>query len=274
MATALRMPQHIRGRLHLMAPWIPPSQMSSFGPHPEPVPSGSMPYSQKILRALPTSFLRAANASFMSANSASITNRLPKSPKRKRRSAVGVGAEIPIGNGHSSRQDINGVQPLASSMASVSQDDRRNKGLDMDHEEAPVSRDDQRDDEERRRDYNERLTYGIWEAATANANPAVDLVTCLERRQVIGFRYVDIVRAVVIHHGSKDTRVPVENVKWLGRLMKRCEVRVLDGEGHGLMASASVMGAILTEVAKEWEDWSIITQGKREVRSRKDVPRT
>ncbi|KAL9624814.1 MAG: hypothetical protein Q9160_000860 [Pyrenula sp. 1 TL-2023] len=273
MATALRMPQHIRGRLHLMAPWIPPSQMSSFGPHPEPVPSGSMPYSQKILRALPTSFLRAANASFMSANSASITNRLPKSPRRKRRSAAGVSGDIPTSNGNLARHDADAVQPLASSMAGVSQDDRRNKGLNMTSGETPLSKDDQRDEEERRRNYNERLTYGIWEAATANANPAVDLVTCLERRQAIGFRYVDIVRAVVIHHGSKDTRVPVENVKWLGRLMKRCEVRVLDGEGHGLMASASVMGAILTEVAKEWEDWSIITQGKREIRSRKDAYR-
>jgi pimeloyl-ACP methyl ester carboxylesterase len=55
-------------------------------------------------------------------------------------------------------------------------------------------------------------------------------------------RYVDINRAVVIHHGSRDTRVPVENVKWLGKLMRRCEVRILVGEGHGLMANAGVMG--------------------------------
>ncbi len=66
---------------------------------------------------------------------------------------------------------------------------------------------------------------------------------CLERRHTIGFRYVDITRPVVIHHGSRDTRVPVENVKWLGKTMRRCEVRVLEGEGHGLMASAAVMAA-------------------------------
>jgi len=72
---------------------------------------------------------------------------------------------------------------------------------------------------------------------------------------------VDVTRAVVIHHGAKDTRVPVENVRWLGKMMRRCEVRVLEGEGHGLMASAGVMGGVLTEMAGEWEDWNRVTKG-------------
>jgi len=58
----------------------------------------------------------------------------------------------------------------------------------------------------------------------------------------------------VLHHGSKDTRVPLENVKWLGRNMPRAEVRVLEGEGHGLMAVAGVMGGVLMEVSREWEE--------------------
>jgi len=107
--------------------------------------------------------------------------------------------------------------------------------------------------------YDTRLTHAIWDLATSGANPAVDLLVCLERRHTIGFRYVDITRAVVIHHGSKDTRVPVENVRWLGKTMRRCEVRVLEGEGHGLMASAAVMGGVLMEIAREWEDWMKIT---------------
>lgn len=118
-------------------------------------------------------------------------------------------------------------------------------------------------EKERQATYDTRLTHAIWDLATTNANPAVDLLVCLERRQTIGFRYVDINRAVVIHHGSRDTRVPVENVKWLGKLMRRCEVRILEGEGHGLMASAGVMGSVLMEVAKEWEDWMRVVQGKR-----------
>lgn len=104
-------------------------------------------------------------------------------------------------------------------------------------------------EKERQMSYDERLTHAIWTLSTRNANPAVDLLVCLERNRPVGFRYVDITRDVVIHHGTKDTRVPVENVRWLGKTMKVCEVRVLPNEGHGLMASAMVMGGVLDEIA-------------------------
>lgn len=115
---------------------------------------------------------------------------------------------------------------------------------------------------ERQRAFDERLTFAIWDRATAHANPATDLIVCLETKQTIGFRYEDINRPVVIHHGSKDSRVPVDNVRWLGKLMRKCEVRILEGEQHGLMASAQVMGNVLTEMASDWEDWTNITTGK------------
>lgn len=108
--------------------------------------------------------------------------------------------------------------------------------------------------------YDERLTFAIWDRATAGANPATDLMVCLETKQPIGFRYEDINRPVVIHHGSKDSRVPVDNVRWLGKLMRKCEVRVLDGEQHGLMASARVMGNVLAEIAGEWGDWDAVVR--------------
>lgn len=117
-------------------------------------------------------------------------------------------------------------------------------------------------EKERQSVYDARLTHAIWDLATTNANPAVDLLVCLERRHTIGFRYVDITRAVVIHHGSKDNRVPVDNVKWLGKTMRRCEVRILEGEGHGLMASAGVMGGVLMEISREWEDWMQVVSNK------------
>jgi hypothetical protein len=82
---------------------------------------------------------------------------------------------------------------------------------------------------------------------------------------------VDITRSVVIHHGSKDTRVPVENVRWLGKTMRRCEVRILQGEGHGLMASAAVMGGVLMEIAGEWEDWMRVVEGGGKNRSNTNV---
>lgn len=266
LATALRIPQHIRGRIHLLAPWIPPSQLSSIGTQKEPAPTNAVPYTQRILRALPTSFLKVANTSFMSSTSASITTSLPKSPRRSKRKA---GRDTPAAGAGSGKPDgpldiendeenevvspLNPTKPSAIHRATS----RRSDATLGSRVKSPT------EDPERQRDYDTRLTHRIWELATSNANPAVDLMICLERRQTIGFRYVDITRSVVINHGSKDTRVPVENVQWLGKTMRRCEVRILEGEGHGLMASAGVMGSVLTEIAKEWEDWTIIVQGKR-----------
>ena len=257
LATALRMPQHIRGRVHLLAPWIPPSQMSAIGTQQDSLPVSAMPYSQRFLRSLPTTFLKAANSNFFSTTSASITTSLPKSPRRSRRKSVPT--EVP--------EALNASRHESSKQPKV-QDSRKERSSAThsfaisDDSDLGPSMIDPEAEKERQSDYDTRLTEAIWAAATTNANPAVDLLVCLERRQPIGFRYVDITRSVVIHHGSKDTRVPVENAKWLGKTMRRCEVRVLEGEGHGLMASAGVMGSILMEMAREWEDWITLVQGK------------
>lgn len=263
LATALRMPQHIRGRIHLLAPWIPPSQMTSVrGTQQDSLPVSALPYSQRFLRSLPTTFLKAANTSFFSATSASITTSLPRSPRRSKRKSVNgetVEAAANIRR-HSSRlakkQNMSLDQSSSAQEVILSED----SDLSPTRESNPLSQ--RQADKERQSTYDTSLTEAIWAAATTNANPAVDLLVCLERRQPIGFRYVDITRSVVIHHGSKDTRVPVENVKWLGKSMRRCEVRVLEGEGHGLMASAGVMGSVLMEMARDWEDWMKLVQGK------------
>lgn len=49
----------------------------------------------------------------------------------------------------------------------------------------------------------------------------------------------------------------------MAKRMRRCEVRVLKGEGHSLMASAKIMAEVLTEVAREWEDWARVTREGR-----------
>lgn len=261
LATALRNPQHIRGRIHLLAPWIPPSQLSSIGTQKEPAPNNAVPYSQRILRALPTSLLKVANSSFMSTTSASLTSSLPKSPRRTRRGKTSA-KDSPTGKTNAppraqSRTHLHGsdIKAVENVQALGDFDDSMSTG--------EAEADQMAEDQERQIDYDNRLTHKIWEMATTNANPAIDLLICLERRRPIGFRYVDITRAVVIHHGGKDTRVPVDNVRWLGKTMRRCEVRILEEEGHGLMASAAVMGGVLMEIAKEWEDWMVLVQGKR-----------
>lgn len=93
----------------------------------------------------------------------------------------------------------------------------------------------------------------MWDLATKGGNPTVDLIVCLERNQPIGFRYADLAREVVIRHGTKDARIPLDNVKWLQKTMQRAQLMVLDGEGHSLMGNAGVMAQVLSDVSKEWE---------------------
>lgn len=264
LATALRMPQHIRGRIHLLAPWIPPSQMSGIGTHQESLPATSLPLTQRFLQSLPTTFLKAANSSYLRTTSASITTSLPKSPRRSKQKGTSA-AEAPVSRAPSRAPTGDGLLKNAKTRGAVVRQDSLPKeaALSDDSDSGPsFIKPSSLVEKERQSTYDGRLTTAIWDSSTTGANPAVDLLVCLERKQPIGFRYVDITKSVIIHHGSKDTRVPIENVKWLGKTMRRCEVRVLDGEGHGLMASAVVMSNVLMEMAKEWEDWIRIVQGK------------
>ena len=264
LATSLRMPQHIRGRVHLLAPWIPPSQMAPIGVGRDSPPTTQLPRSQRFLRALPPSLLRVANSTFLSGTSASLQRTGPtKAPKTRRKTIIPQAAnrtETPAprpllkDNRRESMLMMDQVLPNASSLT-----------LTVSNQHDPVAEKARLEalslaERERQRAFDERLTFAIWDRATAGANPATDLIVCLETKQTIGFRYEDINRPVVIHHGSKDSRVPVDNVRWLGKLMRKCEVRILEGEQHGLMASAQVMGNVLTEMASEWEDWTKVVK--------------
>lgn len=252
--------------------------MNVFGTSQTLPPTNAIPTSQRILRALPTPILKAANSSFMTATSSSITSSLPKNPRRNKRKSNGNQRDSNRNVTPSLDKENIGHDSFGKSPTNVDGPfEQPNATENMDRMHPPqgtrngetailAAAQDAMADKERQMTYDIRLTHAIWELATTGANPAVDLLVCLERRHTIGFRYVDITRPVVIHHGSRDTRVPVDNVKWLGKTMRRCEVRVLEGEGHGLMASASVMGSVLMEMSKEWEDWMKVTgaDGRRE----------
>jgi pimeloyl-ACP methyl ester carboxylesterase len=270
LATALRMPQRTRGRVHLLAPWITPSQMAAPGLSKEPSPAANIPFSQKILSILPASFLRAANASFFGAASASIAK--SPNPSAQRRSLVLSRNKSP------GSQTSNASTPTPTKTESVSCYQATNNALTSQgvvparpttagaQNTTPQAMNDAKSTmtpQEHRAAYDAALTPRIWSLATTNANPAVDLIICLEKYAPIGFLYTDITRAVVIHHGSRDTRVPVDNVRWLANRMKRCDLRVLEGEGHGLMASANVMAEILGEIGGEWDEWERLVKGKK-----------
>lgn len=285
LATALKMPQYVRGRIHLLGPWIPPSQLgSSSSGNLKPV---NLPTSHKILSFLPTSFMKAANSRFLSATSASIE---PKSRKEKKMDF----SEMDLLSEEPSLSKVDFVQsrdymlssPETTTMRLTSQnlsayqaECQRSSGPPI--SSVPPLRSSTLSPpptgtrtpsqagaltpQARERLYNTALTHRTWALATLNANPAVDLITCLERRRPIGFRYTDVTRAVVIHHGANDSRVPLENVRWLSSVMKRCELRVLENESHGLMASATVMSNVLGEMGKEWEEWDRVAREREQV---------
>ncbi|KAL9074143.1 MAG: hypothetical protein Q9157_004491, partial [Trypethelium eluteriae] len=248
----------------------------------------------RFLRVLPTTFLKAANSSLMRATSSSVS---PNSSPRNPRKSSDRTRELSVGNGGippppppaipARRESMGLMDRIIPDPASVTDlargSARRRSSQQQSQGQSQQGQQQQQHDrsrssnisaaalfaeKERKQAFDQRLTMAIWELATTHANPAVDLLVCLERTRNIGFRYVDITRSVVIHHGSQDTRVPVENVRWLGSTMRKCEVRILEAEGHGLMASAVVMGNVLTEIAKEWDEWTRAAKGARGERRR------
>jgi hypothetical protein len=104
------------------------------------------------------------------------------------------------------------------------------------------------------------LVAAIWAAATRNSNATVDLLTSLERPHTVGFTYFDVTLPVVIRHGSKDERVPLERVMWMTKAMNmaranNAELKVVQGAQHGLMARADVMSDVFEEIARESHKW-------------------
>lgn len=274
LATALKMPQFVRGRIHLLAPWIPPSQLpkgASVGPDAQPV--ANLPFSHRILSVLPAPILKVANSRFLSATSASVEAKPLKSKKSKHLDSPDVDVvqsyEDPEASSFISSSDLDGP-PSVKVVNREAQTLRSNDGA---HSPSPEPRmsstftsrpsSPRMTPEARSALYNSQLTHRIWTLATLNANPAIDLMICLERRKPIGFRYADVTRSIVIRHGANDTRVPVENAKWLESILKRGELRVLENEGHSLMANASVMSNTLSEISKEWDEWDKIARHKK-----------
>jgi pimeloyl-ACP methyl ester carboxylesterase len=307
LATALILPHLIKGKVHLLAPWVPPSQLEAIShPAASAPPANPLPRSQRFLRVLPTPFLNIANASFMGATSTS----LKPASKRKdnngtpRRGAGAVRSPTsPTSPTSNDRPEYNQrresmmlmdqYMPSTTPLETIPQLSRGLEEVKRDslHLSATAVPTDpsftfastglnaaEHAESQRQSEYTSRLTQSTWDLATRDSNPATDLVVCLERNRDVGFRYTDVSREVVITHGSEDKRVPIANVKWLAEQMNRralginlgangresretwadpstqggCEVRVLQGEGHGLMASPIIMSDVLTEIAGYW----------------------
>ncbi|KAF2154881.1 alpha/beta-hydrolase [Myriangium duriaei CBS 260.36] len=329
LATALILPHKVTGRVYLLAPWIPPSQFEtptsttpdSDVPATSPSTAIALPRSQRLLRVLPVSLLKAANSSFLGMNNAS-----PKS-RDKQTSTSPPGRRIPDLSLLTSDTDPD--LPLPSSLLpnpppAVLSATCAPTDPDLSYATSHLSAA-QHAQSTHSTLVSQSLIHRIWSASTRDSNPATDLLVCLERHRPIGFRYEDVRKPLVVLHGSDDRRVRVENVKWLvGRIdaVRRtraagrrkevpakveeaprspldprshwrrdsgatnaevgqeeddgddaeCDLRVLPGEGHGLMASAAVMGEVLAEIAGDWrrrKDGDLMTMMIQTLKSRK-----
>lgn len=299
LATALILPHLIKGKLHLLSPWIPPSQLEAFShPAASSSPGGALPRSQRLLRVLPTPFFKAANASFLTATSASLkpANKTKSKAERRQSTPPSAGRDGPPTrdgrvletNRRESMMLMDQFMPEINPTDKFPIQDKKRiqngvlptsptaSPTDANIEFASIGLNAAEHVERKRKhEYITLLTQRTWELATRDSNPATDLLVCLERHRDIGFRYTDVHQEVVITQGSEDKRVPVANVRWLAEEMNRhsvafgagssrtastadrlvaggCEIRVLEGEAHGLMASPLIMGDILTEIAGYW----------------------
>ncbi|KAK4333453.1 hypothetical protein RTBOTA2_002164 [Rhodotorula toruloides] len=76
--------------------------------------------------------------------------------------------------------------------------------------------------------------------------------TALPGKGQLGFSYADVPHAIKVWYGEKDERISEASVRWLQReVAGRCEVRVVQGAGHGLMANSKVMLEVLESIAAE-----------------------
>jgi len=304
LATALILPQSVRGKVQLLAPWIPPSQFEHITQKdrsPDDVPVAALTRGQRFLRVLPVPFLKAANGNLFSpaslkpangnkgdgpARSGSESPRgAPRRRNSKRRpdpsrreSMILMDQVIPERPRDTmfplpelcedEKGDKTVRKPSEVSLKLSATASPMDPGLMFAAEALSAA---EHAAKEHQAAYSALLTERTWTLATRDANPATDLIVCLERHRNIGFRYVDVHKNVVITHGSEDKRVPVENIRWIGEQMNKhntlhwslqdkdaetndggCEIRELPGEGHGLMAHPGVMSDVLSDISSEW----------------------
>ncbi|KAG8680193.1 hypothetical protein FRC11_002822, partial [Ceratobasidium sp. 423] len=82
-----------------------------------------------------------------------------------------------------------------------------------------------------------------------------DLLSILERdSKPWGFSYADVRQPVRVWYGDRDDKIGIGSVRWMERVMKSCEVRIVKGAGHSLMTNAEVVVDVLESIAREWDE--------------------
>ncbi|KAG8745247.1 hypothetical protein FRC10_008420 [Ceratobasidium sp. 414] len=82
-----------------------------------------------------------------------------------------------------------------------------------------------------------------------------DLLSILERdSKPWGFSYADVRQPVRVWYGDRDDKIGVGSVRWMERVMRACEVKIVKGAGHSLMTNAEVVVEVLESIAQEWDE--------------------
>jgi pimeloyl-ACP methyl ester carboxylesterase len=229
LAVALRLPERIRGRIQLLAPWIPLSQVNAATAMFDDISMDSscmsFPATHRFLRVLPVPIIKVAG-NFLKEKEYDGKSNGMTSPREARRSTT---------------------SPTSRTATMTTNGDITADSIKSDYSpESPVVEND--------------LVAAIWAAATRDSNATIDLLTSLERPHTVGFTYFDVTLPMVIRHGSKDERVPLERVIWMTKAMnmareKNAELKIIQGAQHGLMARADVMSDVFEELARESHKW-------------------
>ncbi|QRV97550.1 hypothetical protein RhiJN_25569 [Ceratobasidium sp. AG-Ba] len=84
-----------------------------------------------------------------------------------------------------------------------------------------------------------------------------DLLSILERdSKPWGFSYADVRQPVRVWYGDRDDKIGIGSVRWMERVMKACDVKIVKGAGHSLMTNAEVVVEVLESIAREWDESS------------------
>ncbi|GAA5973743.1 hypothetical protein JCM11641_005113 [Rhodosporidiobolus odoratus] len=76
----------------------------------------------------------------------------------------------------------------------------------------------------------------------------------------LGFEYRDLQSSLKVWYGDRDDRISLGSIRWLEKEVKErgkkgvCEVKVVEGADHGLMANGRVMFEVLESIASEWNN--------------------
>ncbi|KAF9513448.1 hypothetical protein BS47DRAFT_968739 [Hydnum rufescens UP504] len=99
------------------------------------------------------------------------------------------------------------------------------------------------------------LASALMRASHAEAlkGGTADLLSILDRgdSRPWGFSYTDVKHPVKVWYGDRDDRIGIGSIRWMERAMKDCTIKIIKGEGHGLLTNADVVVDVLESIAHE-----------------------